>query len=125
MEASAKKTSFSELSKTTPHLNNFLRMRSSSVSLNLSLLSRISNLTMLPMNRNPLLNETHLRSKSRVRNPFTRMTWANFFQHAVDLLERETFGFWDKEVGEHDGDNAEGTPHEEDLGGEVGVLLVD
>jgi hypothetical protein len=106
-------------------LNNLLRMRSSIVSLNLSLLSRIPNLAKLTMHSNSLLHETHLRSESRMRNPFAGMTGVNFLQHAIDLLERETLGFWDEEVGEEDGDDAEGSPHEEDLGGEVGILLVD
>ena len=43
----------------------------------------------------------------------------------VDLLERETLGLRDEEVGEEEGEEAGAAPDEEDLRTEVALLLVD
>ncbi len=45
-------------------------------------------------------------------------------QHLVDLFERESLGLGNEEVGKCQGDTAESTPHEEDFGTEVGIMLV-
>ena len=92
------------------------------VSLNLRLLSRVSFLC--PGQRNALLNETHLSGEGRVGNPCTGMARVDFFKHAVHLFEGQTLSLRDQEVSEQDADDTERTPHEEDLGGEVGVLLI-
>jgi hypothetical protein len=60
------------------------------VSLNLCLLSRISFLC--ARKRNALLNETHLSSESRVRNPFAGIARVDLFKHAVHLFEGQTLG---------------------------------
>ena len=103
---------------TLPNLNDIL-VRRNILRLNLTLA------VLLIMDGDSLLSKTHLSREGRVRNPATRLSWRNLLQHTVNLLERQALGLRNKEVCEEDGDNAEGAPHEEDLGGEVGVLLVD
>jgi hypothetical protein len=92
------------------------------VNLNLCLLSRIS--LLCARKRDTLLNETHLSCEGRVRNPFAGIARVDFFKHAVHLFEGQALGLGDQEVGERYADDAERTPHEEDLGGKVGVLLI-
>ena len=53
------------------------------------------------------------------------MAWRNLLEHSVDLFERKTLSLGHQEVGEENADDAEGAPHEEDLGGQVGVLGID
>lgn len=70
-------------------------------------------------------SHAHLGCEGRVRNPSTGLAWVDLLQHAVDLLEGETLGLWHEEEGEEDGDDAKGSPHEEDLGRQVRVLGID
>ena len=58
-----------------------------------------------------------------MRHPLGGCTWRSLLQHTIDLLEGEAFCFGDKEVGECKGNEAQRTPHEIDLGPEVGVAL--
>jgi hypothetical protein len=90
--------------------------------LNLCLLSRIA---CPSRGRDALLHKTHFGGECGVGNPGARLAGGDFLQHPVDLFEGETLGLRDEEVGEEHGDDAEGAPHEEDLGREVRVLLVD
>ena len=72
-----------------------------------------------------LLGETHLGGEGGVGNPSGGGARGRLLQHAVDLLERETFGFGHEEVGVDEADGAEGAPDEEDLGPEVAFVLAD
>jgi hypothetical protein len=72
-----------------------------------------------------VLDQTHLGRESAVGDPAAGVTGGDFLHHTVDLLQGEVFGFGDKEVCEKNGDDAEGSPHEEDLGGEVCVFFAD
>jgi len=56
-------------------------------------------------------------------NPLSRRPRRSLFQHAIDLLKRETFSLRDEEVRERERDAAEASPHEENLGSKVGVVL--
>jgi len=94
------------------------------VSLDLSFLDRIP-LLGWSTKGDTLLNETHLSSESGVRNPGPRVTRRHFFQHSIDLLEGKPLRLRDQKVREENADDAEGAPHEEDLGGEVSVLFID
>lgn len=67
-----------------------------------------------------LLLEMHLLSEGAVWLPGGRVIWGHFFQHLVDLFEGETLGFWDKEEGEDEGNDAKAAPHKEDLSTKVG-----
>jgi hypothetical protein len=104
------------------HLNNLLIVRSSSMCFNLRLFSRISSPS---RERNTLLHKTHLRGECRVGDPGAGLAGCDFLQHLVNLFEGETLCLGDQEVRKEDGDDAEGAPHEEDLGGEVRVLCID
>lgn len=53
------------------------------------------------------------------------MAGRDLLEHSVDLFERKALGLGHQEVGEENADDAEGAPHEEDLGGQVGVLGID
>ena len=66
----------------------------------------------------------HLSGEGGVGNPFVGGARGGLLQHLVDLLEGETLGLGDEEVGEGEGDAAEGAPHEEDLCAEVGLSLL-
>jgi len=72
-----------------------------------------------------LLNKTHIRCEGRRWNPSAGVSWVDFLKHTINLLKRKTLGLWDEEVCECDGDDAERSPHEEDLAGKVGVLSID
>jgi hypothetical protein len=98
------------------------------------LTSQISNHRLLISNFNRLrrlitglilipVDKTHIRCESRVRHPLSRGTWRSLFQHAINLLKRETLSLRDKEVRECERDAAEASPHEEHLGSEVGVMF--
>lgn len=54
-------------------------------------------------------------------NPFVGGAGGGLLEHLVDLLEGETLGLRNEEVGEGEGEAAEGAPHEEDLGTKVGL----
>jgi len=60
-----------------------------------------------------------------VGHPFAGVAWRYLLEHSVDLLERKALGLGHQEVGEENADDAEGAPHEEDLGRQVGILGVD
>jgi hypothetical protein len=49
-----------------------------------------------------LIGEIHFASKGAVWLPHARGAGRALLQHLVDLLESETFGFGDEEVGEKD-----------------------
>lgn len=102
---------------------NYLLVGTNSLLFELRLLSRVN--ALLAMHGRTLLKEAHLSSEGRVRNPFAGVAGADLLKHFVDLLEGETLGLRDKEVGKQNTDDAEGAPHEEDLGAQVGILLVD
>ncbi|KFZ08750.1 hypothetical protein V501_05831 [Pseudogymnoascus sp. VKM F-4519 (FW-2642)] len=74
-----------------------------------------------------LLCEVHLGGEGGVGHPFVGGARGGLLEHLVDLLEGEALGLGDEEVGEGEGDAAEGAPHEEHLGAEVGLsrLLAD
>lgn len=74
--------------------------------------------------RGSTLGETHLLCESGVRYPSRRCAWGALFQHLVDLFEGKALGLGDEEVGEGQGNAAEGAPHEEDFGAEVGIAWV-
>jgi hypothetical protein len=59
-----------------------------------------------------------------VWHPLVGGAGCGLLQHLVDLLEGETLCLRDEEVGEGEGDAAEGAPHEEDLCAEVGLALL-
>jgi hypothetical protein len=73
---------------------------------------------------NSLLGETHISSEGAVWDPLGGVAWVGLFEHAVDLLQGKTLGLWDQEVGVDEADKAERSPNEEDLGSEVGLVLV-
>lgn len=57
-------------------------------------------------------------------DPLVGGAGGGLLEHLVDLLEGEALGLGDEEVGEGEGGAAEGAPHEEDLGAEVGLSLL-
>jgi hypothetical protein len=67
----------------------------------------------------------HLLSVSVVGDPTGGLAGGNFVHHSVNLLEGQSFGLRDEEVGEEDTDGASGSPEEEDLWSEVGLILSD
>ncbi len=71
-----------------------------------------------------LVSKTHLGSVGGGWLPLVGGSWSGLLQHLVDLLERQTLGLWNEEVGEDEGGEAEGAPHEEDLCAEVGLALL-
>jgi len=66
--------------------------------------------------------DLHRRCKGLMRNPLGRCTRSRLFEHAVDLLERQTLGLWDQEVRVDECAGTETTPDEED--GRLEVTLV-
>jgi len=68
-----------------------------------------------------LVGKVHLGGVGGVWLPLVGGARGGLLEHLVDLLEGETLGLWDEEVGKGEGDAAEGAPHEEDLGAEVGL----
>lgn len=72
-----------------------------------------------------LVSETHLGGEGAVRLPLGRGTGSGLLHHLVDLLEGETLGLRDEEVGVDKGTGAERSPDEEDLGLEVTLVSVD
>lgn len=71
-----------------------------------------------------LLRETHFLRKSGVWLPRCRLAGRDLLQHLVDLFERQTLGLWHEEICEGEGEAAQGTPEEENLGAEVGVTFL-
>ena len=72
-----------------------------------------------------LLAQVHLSSESAVRLPLARGARSRLFEHLIDLLEGETLGLRNEEIGEQEGNAAKTAPHEEDVGAEVsGVVTV-
>lgn len=61
-----------------------------------------------------LLVDTHLVRKGGSWLPLGGCSWSCLLHHAVDLLEGQTLGFWDEEVGVDEAKSAEGAPDEED-----------
>lgn len=55
--------------------------------------------------------------------PASRSTGSRLLHHAVDLLQRQTLGLGDEEVGVDEGASAKTTPHEEDARLQVAVSL--
>jgi hypothetical protein len=74
----------------------------------------------LKRNLNVLLAEVHVRSESGGGLPLARSAGCSLLQHLVDLLEGKTLGLRNEEVGEEEGDAAKTSPHEEDVGAELG-----
>lgn len=58
-------------------------------------------------------------------NPLSRGTGSGLLHHLVNLLEGETLGLRDEEVGVDEGAGAETAPDEEDGGLQVSVLGAD
>ena len=58
-----------------------------------------------------------------MRHPLGRCTRRSLLQHAINLLEGKTLGLGDEEVGEGEGNEAQRTPHEVDLGAEIRVAF--
>ncbi|KFZ18290.1 hypothetical protein V502_04170 [Pseudogymnoascus sp. VKM F-4520 (FW-2644)] len=71
-----------------------------------------------------LVGEVHLGGEGGVGDPLVGGAGGGLLEHLVDLLQGEALGLGDEEVGEGEGDAAEGAPHEEDLGAEVGLALL-
>jgi len=63
--------------------------------------------------------------KSLMGNPLRGCSWGSFFHHTINLLKRETLGFWDEEVRVDEGACAKTAPNEEDRGLEISVLRSD
>jgi hypothetical protein len=74
----------------------------------------------LKRNLNVLLAQVHVLCESGVGLPLARGTGSSLLQHLVDLLEGKTLGLRDEEVSEEEGDAAKTSPHEEDVGAELG-----
>lgn len=70
-------------------------------------------------------SETHLASEGGVGLPLGRSARGGLLHHLVDLLEGETLGLGDEEVGVDECAGAESTPDEEDLGAQVALVRVD
>ncbi len=70
------------------------------------------------------VRQAHLRRECRVRHPGSAVSRIDLVHHLINLLERQTLGLRDKEVGKGGGDTAEGAPEEEDFRTEVGVAFV-
>lgn len=70
-----------------------------------------------------LLCQAHLTCEGGVWYPCGAVPSIDFLHHLINLLERQTLGFGNEEVGEGGGDAAEGAPEEEDFGAEVGVAF--
>lgn len=60
----------------------------------------------------------HLGRESAVRLPLARGEGGSLFKHLVDLLERKALGLRNEEERKQEGDAAQPTPHEEDVGAE-------
>ena len=56
-------------------------------------------------------------------NPLGGVAGRDLLHHLVDLLEGESLGLWNHEVGKDDAGSAERAPDPEDLGAEVAVVL--
>ena len=69
--------------------------------------------------------DTHLVSEGGVGLPASRGAGGGLLHHLVDLLQGQTLGLGDEEVGVDEGAGAEGTPDEEDLGAKVALVGVD
>jgi hypothetical protein len=67
------------------------------------------------VDRDTLLDETHLSGEGGVGDPGARVAGRHFLEHSVDLLKGEPLGLGHEEVCEENADNTKGAPHEEDL----------
>ena len=72
-----------------------------------------------------LISETHISREGGVRHPLAGVAGGGLLEHAVDLLEGETLGLGDEEVGVDEADGAEGAPDEEDFRAEVALVGAD
>lgn len=75
--------------------------------------------------KHALVCQAHLRCERAVRHPFGRIPRSCLLQHAIDLLERQTFGFENEKVGVDEAAAAKAAPHEEHLGTEIPFVRVD
>jgi hypothetical protein len=57
---------------------------------------------------------SHGRREGLLWNPLGGRARSSLLHHLIDLLERETLGLWEEEVGVHESAGAETTPDEED-----------
>ena len=64
-----------------------------------------------------------LGGKGSRRAPLGRVTGRGLGQHLIDLLERETLGLGDEEVGVDEAASAESAPDEEDGRAEVALAI--
>jgi hypothetical protein len=63
-------------------------------------------------------------SVSRMRNPLGRVARRRLLKHKIDLLQAQTLGLGDKEVGEEYAGGAGRSPDEEHLGLQVAIFFV-
>ena len=64
-----------------------------------------------------------LGGKGRSRAPLGRIARVGLGEHLVDLLERQTLGLWDEEVGVDKAASAESAPDEEDVRAKVALRI--
>ena len=57
-------------------------------------------------------------------DPFGASAWGSLLKHTIDLFERQTLGFRDKNVGVDKAGGAEGAPYEKDTGAEISFARV-
>lgn len=68
--------------------------------------------------------ETHLVSKGGVGLPSRGGAGSGLLHHLIDLLQRQALGLGNKEVGVDKATGTEGTPEEEHLRAQVGLVSV-
>lgn len=71
------------------------------------------------------ITSTHGLGEGGVRSPLGRGSGSGLLHHLINLLERQTLGLGDEEVGVDEGAGAETAPDEEDGGLEVATVLAD
>lgn len=71
------------------------------------------------------IDKTHIGSEGGVGHPLGGCPGGGLLHHAVDLLESEALGLGDEEERVDEAAGAEGTPDEEDLCAEVGLVFAD
>ncbi len=72
-----------------------------------------------------LLRHAHLSRIRAVGDPAAAGAGSSLSQHLVDLLEGESLGLRDEQVGIDESAGAKTAPDVEDLGAEVALVLVD
>lgn len=72
---------------------------------------------------NTLIRKTHLLCKGTMWDPAGAVTSIGFFHHLIYLFQSQALSLRDEEVGEGEGEAAEGAPEKEDFGTEVGVAF--